>query len=309
MRQRAAGLYRRLNAATGGAPDVFRRAIARMDKVRVAEAAAAMAYYAIFSLFPLLLALISAGSFVMQDQDALRQVVDFVSNAIPVSRDLIETNIQSVLQLRGPVGIIGLLGLAWSGSGFFTALALHVSRAWPAARPHGFLRRRLVAFAMVGSLALLLLLSVIAGAVLQVVSCEQAAALGIPLGLCESVLWAASARLAPWMLTFMAFLALYRWTPRADVPWRAAALGALVSSILWQAATFGFTLYLNRWAGYELVYGSLGAVVALLFWMYLSNMIVLFGAHLSAASEWVRRRKGEAHAEGDAGSAGRKEAE
>ena len=202
IRQWLGKLYRRLDAASGGALGVLRRAGERMGKMRVAEAAAAMAYYEMFSLFPLLLALISAGSFFMESNEVYRQVVEFISNAIPVSRDLIETNIQRVLQLRSPVGLIGLLGLAWSGSGFFNALALHVSRAWPASKPRGFLRRRLVAFAMVGTLVVLLLLSVIAGAVLQVVSCEQVAALGIPLNLCQSVAWAISARLAPWLLTY-----------------------------------------------------------------------------------------------------------
>jgi membrane protein len=80
------------------------------------------------------------------------------------------------------------------------------------------------------------------------------------------------------------FLALYRWTPSAEVGWKGAIVGALIAALSWELVKGGFTWYVGSgMVRYELVYGSLGAVAALLFWIYISSTITLFGAHLSAA--------------------------
>jgi membrane protein len=85
------------------------------------------------------------------------------------------------------------------------------------------------------------------------------------------------------MLSFGLFLALYRWVPNTTVPWRAALWGAGVAAPLWEMAKRGFVWYLSSGlARYSLVYGSLGTVVALMFWLYLSASITFLGAHLTA---------------------------
>ncbi|HKJ39496.1 MAG TPA: YhjD/YihY/BrkB family envelope integrity protein, partial [Anaerolineales bacterium] len=77
---------------------------------------------------------------------------------------------------------------------------------------------------------------------------------------------------------------LYRWAPATNVRWSATFWGALAASVLWRAATAGFGWYVSSGLGrYQLVYGSLGAIVALLFLIYIVSSITLFGAHLSAA--------------------------
>jgi len=79
-------------------------------------------------------------------------------------------------------------------------------------------------------------------------------------------------------------LGLYRWVPSALVRWPEATVGALVATGAMEVTTRGFSWYLRSGlARYELIYGSLGAVVALLLWIYLNSLILLFGAHLSAA--------------------------
>jgi membrane protein len=97
-------VYQRANDLSGGSLDILRETFQRFNDARASEAAAGMAYYALFSLFPLLLALVAAGSFFLESERAYREVVDFVTEAIPVSRGLIERNIRRVLELRGTVG-------------------------------------------------------------------------------------------------------------------------------------------------------------------------------------------------------------
>ena len=82
-------IYRRANDLSGGSLDILRETFQRFNEARASEAAAGMAYYALFSLFPLLLALVAAGSFFLESERAYREVVDLVTQAIPVSRGLI----------------------------------------------------------------------------------------------------------------------------------------------------------------------------------------------------------------------------
>jgi membrane protein len=89
-----------------------------------------------------------------------------------------------------------------------------------------------------------------------------------------------------WLMIFLVFLMLYHWIPRLRVRWDATLWGALIASLAWKAVIAGFGWYLGSSFGqYQLVYGSLGAIVAFLFLIYIISMITLFGAHLSAAIE------------------------
>jgi membrane protein len=95
-----------------------------------------------------------------------------------------------------------------------------------------------------------------------------------------------------WLIIFLVFLTLYHRIPRKRVKWRATVWGALIASLAWKAVTAGFAWYLGSSFGqYQLVYGSLGAIVAFLFLIYIISLITLFGAHLSAAIEgWEKEQ-------------------
>ncbi len=277
-------IYQRANDLSGGSLGVLRDAFQRFNEARASQAAAAMAYYALFSLFPLLLALVAAWSFVLEREQAFQQVVGFVTEAIPISQVLIERNVQRVLELRGTVGVVGLIGLLWSGIGAFDVLANNINRAWTDAEPRNFLERRLVALGMVGTLSALLALSLVSTTVFNLLPQLQVPLRG-GVSIYETALWGALSNFVPWLFTFFLFLALYLWAPNTEVERRAACWGAVVAAVAWEAAANGFAWYLKSGlVRYELVYGSLGAVVALMFWIYWSSWIVLFGAHLSAAA-------------------------
>jgi membrane protein len=280
---KAKAIYRRANDLSGGSLDILRETFQRFNDARASEAAAGMAYYALFSLFPLLLALVAAGSFFLESERAYREVVDLVTQAIPVSRGLIERNIRRVLELRGTVGIVGLIGLLWSATGVFTILDNHINRAWPEAETRNFLEKRLVALGMVGVLAGLLVLSLFSTAVLNLLPRLQVPLWG-GVSIYETSLWAIVSKLVPGLFISLMFLSLYRWVPNTEVKWSGAVWAALVAAFAWEATASAFTWYLSSGlARYELVYGSLGAVVALMFWIYISSLITLLGAYLSAA--------------------------
>jgi membrane protein len=276
-------VYKRINGLSGGSLDILSHTIQNFNHKRAPQAAASMAYYALFSLFPLLLVLVAVGSFILEREVVQERLLEYVTITLPASQQIIKQNVERALELRGPVGIAGLVALLWSATGFFNTLAHNINRAWSDADVRGFLERRLVALGIVGSLAGLLVLSLVSTAVLEVLSRFRIPVWGNA-SLYEAWVWKILSNLVPWSFKFSMFLALYRWVPNTQVKWLAAVWGALVAALGWELITNAFSWYLSSGlASYELVYGSLGAIVALMFWIYLSNWIALFGAHLSAA--------------------------
>ena len=84
-------------------------------------------------------------------------------------------------------------------------------------------------------------------------------------------------------MTFVLFVALSRWVPEPDVKWKAAIWTGGIVTLFWQIVSNGIRWYLrSRLANYEFEYGSLSAIVILLFWIYFSSLIIFFGAHLCA---------------------------
>lgn len=285
VEQALSQLYRQGNRLTRGRLGIVRQAIESFGQARSAQSAAGMAYYAFFSLFPLTLFLVavSSGIFFQDRQRAVEQVISLIRQAIPVSPGLIRNNIEQVLRARGTVGVIGAIGTLWSATGFFSILSANINRAWPEAEPRNFLEQRLVALSMIAILVVLLALSLASTAVLNVLSPWQIPGLE-SLFLRETLLWRIVTSLVPWIFAFLLFLALYRWAPNTAVSWRAAGWAALIVSLVWQVAASTFAWYVSSGlARYQLVYGSLGTIIALLFWIYLTSWFTLFGAHLSAA--------------------------
>jgi membrane protein len=288
---RAKELYQSFNRRAGGRVDILKTAIQRFGEQRASQASAGLSYYALFSLFPLLLALISLGGYFLESEQVRQQVLDLLYQGIPVSQDLITQNLDRVIDARGSVGFIGLIGLIWSASGVFTGLAYNINLAWPKTEPRNFFEKRLVAFTMIAVLILLLVFSIILQTAMTILPSLEIPVIS-EITFLETGLWSLLSNVIPWLLIFLLYLAIYQWVPTRKVDWTAVLWSALASATAWKLITSLFTWYLESGLGrYELVYGSLGTVVALMFLIYLMSWITLFGAHLCAAiEEWQQER-------------------
>ncbi|MGC9468665.1 MAG: YihY/virulence factor BrkB family protein [Anaerolineae bacterium] len=283
LQQLGKDLYDRVNRSTGGAPTIVTRAAKHYGETGGSQAAASLAYYIFFSLFPLLLVLVAAVSHIwdLESEQAFREAVEFISQAIPISQDLIADNLQAVLQQRGTVTLIGLVGTLWSASGAFTTLTKSINAAWEGTQSRGFVKQRLVAIGMVLAVVALLLLSLASTTFLTIV--PEIAVPDAQFPFLRAVVGTFLSWGPPLILNILMFIALYHWIPTKTVRWRAVLLGAGIAAIAWEVAKVLITEYLSSsLVNYELVYGSLGSVVALLFWIYISSTITLFSAHLTA---------------------------
>ncbi len=274
--------YLKANRASRGVLEILRVCLKHFNRARGTEAAASLSYYALFSLFPLVLVMISVVGFLIRSQDAYQTVFRFIYEVIPVSQSLIERNLNIILARRATLGLIGLVGALWSASGFFTTLVRNINRAWQGIKPRDLIRTRLMALAMIGVTILLLALSLAPAAISDLVRWINEH-LPVNIRLEDTAVWPLLTVLMPAGFTYLLFIALYRWIPNTNVHWKACLWGALWSSLAWELTKYGFGIYIsNRMADYELVYGSLATVLGLMLYIFLCSNIILLGAHLTA---------------------------
>lgn len=274
------------------APQSLVRAVRSFTDQRGAEGAAALAYYAFLSLFPLLVFLVAAASLLLERDDVYNQLRLILRDVFPLPSQLLASDLDQILRLSAPVGVVALVTLLWSGVGFFSAMSFNLTRAWPDARLRNILGHRVMGI----KIALVLLFLFIVSVVLSVGS-SLLPRMPVIIPTIEQYMnsrqWPLVSQLIPWFASFVLFVALYKWVPNTRVRWRAAFAGALIASVAWQLLTEAFSWYLaSGLAQYEVLYGSLAGVVAVLFWVYLSNMIAIFCAHLTAAIDQTSAPKG-----------------
>ncbi|MFH1680956.1 MAG: YihY/virulence factor BrkB family protein [Candidatus Eisenbacteria bacterium] len=257
-------------------------AIMSLDRARGLEAAATMAFFALFSLFPLVLLLVVVGGTALKHSMSSEEILETAIRILPVSQDLIRRNIVAILDSRGTVGVVGLIGLLWASTSVFTTLIHNLNRAWPDAPPRGIVHARLTAVLQV-VIALVLLSSFLVAQTLLRLP-EEWRLTNVGVGLRLPFFASTPSRLIFSLSFFLTLVLLYWWVPKMRVRWREAVGGAVVAAATIHAATSLFIWVLNSGlATYNLVYGSLGALLALLTWAYITSLLLLYGAHVRAA--------------------------
>ncbi|MBU1107730.1 MAG: YihY/virulence factor BrkB family protein [Candidatus Riflebacteria bacterium] len=277
----------------------IRHVFNRVIETRVTEAAAAIAYYAILSFFPLLLFLIAFNSSFLQSVEVQNQILKFAEEYMPGSESLVAGNIQHLIRASGAVGMLGTAMLLWSATLVFAGFAQNINLAWTTATTRHFLIDRLIGLMMISILVIFLILSLIANTLIDVLP-----------QLFPTYLEAVFAQMTrfnqilidylPQVTIFWLLLLLYKYTPNLLVKWHESLAGTIFSMLALQLTKLGFVWYLSFGTdSYSLIYGSLGAVVAFLLWVYLSSCIILIGGHVSSAVALYFRPAREVSSPGD----------
>ncbi len=251
--------------------------------------AAGVAYYAMLSLFPLSVGLISLLGLILDSQALEGEFITFFQAYIPGSKELLAANINAEGNIRGFLGVISFLGLFWSASLLFGAITRVVNRAWDIHQDRPFYIDKLRHILMAFSVAPLFLMSVSATASLHILATNDVPVIGRLEFLDNNVINIIT-RPLPFVFTLSIFLLIYKFTPNTQTLWRYVWPGALLSAVLFEVSKSIFVFYLENFADYERVYGSLASVVVLLGWTYISSIILIAGAEFS--SEYERMRLG-----------------
>lgn len=267
------------------------RTLQEMSADDATHMAASVAYYVLFSIFPLLLGIIAFLSYFQEPEDIQTQLTNVAGDYLPASRELIETNVDSVLRFRSAIGLFAVLGLFWSGSAIFGAVTRAVNRAWDVHtdRPLYISKPRQLLMAL--GVAILSAMSASTATLARLA--EGFAEYDVPgIDVLVNVVVVALLQGSSFVLTLAVFLLIYKFMPNTRTYWRYIWPGAVVGAVLFEAAKNLFIVYLSRFASFENVYGSLTPVIVLLLWAYISALILILGAELS--SEYGRMRHGVA---------------
>ncbi|MEJ7615430.1 MAG: YihY/virulence factor BrkB family protein [Pyrinomonadaceae bacterium] len=244
--------------------------------------AAAMSYFGLLALFPALLVLL-----VLSNQFAA--VTDILTRTIavyPGSGDFLRTTIRSLGNVGTATIISCVIVTLWAGSWVFAVVERAVNRIW-GTRPRTFLHGRALTIGMLGVVGLVLSGSAFVTSI--IVALRQLAS-RIPLRRLEAIPVLAATASAFWqgvfalislLVTVALFTLVYRFMPSGRVTLRDTLPGAIIAGVLWEAAKYIFAASLHYFH-YDQIYGSVGAVVAVLTWSYVSSLILMFGAQLSA---------------------------
>jgi membrane protein len=219
------------------------------------------------------------------DPAQMRQQVEGLTGAVPASsRKLILAQIDNVATTSSSslgIGLVLTLALAlWSASGGVGNLMTAINLAYDEEDNRGFIKKKLLALGLTLAAIVFMLLALGLVAVVPAIF----SAIGIPTA------WLVIFQVLRWVLVVVlvgaALAVLYRVAPDRDAPqMRWVSIGAIVATVLWLVASFGFSLYVSNFGSYDKTYGTLAAVVVLLMWLWITSYAVLLGAEINAESE------------------------
>jgi membrane protein len=250
--------------------------------------AAALTYYGLLSLFPALLALVSLVGLFGDPKSTTDTVTEMVTSLGPSSAaDTFSGPIESITSNRGAAGLTLVIGLAtalWSASNYVGAFmrASNVIYETPEGRPFWKLRplQLLVTLIMIVLTALVALGLVLTGPIVEAVA--------DPIGLSSTAVdvW----NIAKWPVLIALFITvigvLYYASPNVKLRgFKWVTPGSLVAILVWIAASAAFALYVANFGSYDKTYGTLGGLIVLLVWFWITNLAILFGHQLNAERE------------------------
>lgn len=253
--------------------------------------AGSITFRVLFSLFPLAIVLTAIFSIVVQITGLQADVVDAIVRNAPLTEDGKES-LRDLLDgatggLSG-IGLIGLVGLIWAASGMMSALRVALNLAWDVEEDRPPVQGKAIDVVLVFGVALVVLVSIGLSVGVRVTEAHASEILGELGATSVAVSWLLGVAI-PIALAFGVVLFLYRTIPaeRPDLRdiWPAAFLVAVLFSLLQN----GFGLYLRFFGNYNAVYGSIGAIIAFLFFIYIATNVFLLGAEIG--SEWPRVRQ------------------
>lgn len=243
--------------------------------------AAAIAYNLLFSLFPFVLVLVSVAGYLVESPVIQSQIVGAVGNLLPVSRQVIKGTIEHVVSARAASSVVAVLLLVVSSASFFNAVRKSLNAVWGIHAPQPLLKGQAVNIFMMLGTVLILYVSALASTGLGVISGFELQ-LGDLMVLRSRLLMSVAATAFGVGMAFVVVGSLYRFVPLVRPSWRHVWPGALVTAICFEAASLGFEWYVRIFDPYHVVYGSIGALIAFLMWVYISAFIFLFVAKFTA---------------------------
>lgn len=251
----------------------------RVDEDDLPGLSAQLAYYFLLSLFPLLIVLFTLLPYIpIPHQDMLGIVRDFA----PVdAMDLIEKNVHDIMNHRnGGLLSFGIIGTIWSSSNGINAIVKAFNKAYNVKESRSFIVSRGMAILLTFGMIFVLILAI----VLPVFGREIGVFLFSQMGYTTEFIkvWDTLSWLVSAIILFLIFTGLYWIAPNVKIKCRSAFPGAAFATVGWIISSIGLTFYVGNISNYSLTYGSIGAIIVLMIWLYISAFIIILGGEINA---------------------------
>ncbi len=258
----------------------------RLSANRQTQMAAALSYRTLLSIFPALLLGVSILGLVLQDDARREELINKLLDRFPLTEDAgvdIDQLIRNLPTPASVAGIVSMVLLLWAASGMMSTIRVSLQAAWgdPHTRPYG--RAKLLDLAFVLVVGALALVAIGLTTFVQVVQ-QRGGLFGVNLPAVAS----AAVYAITFLLSLIIFALFYHRIPIRKPPLRDVLTGAVLAAAGFELLKFGFAAYLRLFADYSEVYGSLAAVIAFLFFVYLAAIVFLYGGEFAYA--WHRDR-------------------
>lgn len=262
---------------------VLGRATTRFIRDGGNQMAAGIAYYALFSLFPLTLLAVSLFGLVLRNPEVRDQVLAGIIAALPIQDQSIAASLRNVADLGPTLTVLSAVGSLWTAGALSAALRSALNLVFEVQTSRPYLRAKVVDYMLVPVIGLPLVGGIVLTTAWRLAQAEVARTLGVVADpVTFSFFWNAGALAIPLALSFVAFLLTYWLLPNRHQRFRYIWPGALLAAVGFEALKVGFAAYVERYAAFNLIYGSLASVIVLLFWVYLTANIVIFGGAVAA---------------------------
>ncbi|GAB3069772.1 YihY/virulence factor BrkB family protein [Virgibacillus ainsalahensis] len=249
--------------------------ITKFQEDNVPLLAAAQGYYYLLAVFPLLIVGFTIIPFFNINPE---QALSFIGNILPGEiASIFEENIVSFIETpRGGLLTVGIIGALWSASNGINAFIKASNEAYDVEETRSFLFVRLLAL----GLTLGMIVSLVVAITLPMFG-------NVILGFVESMLGLSGSmsillQIARWAISIIVLTSLlvllYRFAPNKKIPFKHIVPGAFVASILWQLTSLGFSFYISNFGNYSATYGSIGGIIILMIWFFLTGLILMVGA-------------------------------
>jgi membrane protein len=272
--------------------DTLKRTVSEFKEDKLNHWGAALTYYAVLSLFPALLVMVSLVGLFADPARVTKVLTDTVSQLGPeTAAQTFQGPIESITSNRGAAGVVFVVGVVaalWAASGYVSAFADACNSIYEVEEGRPFWKLKPL---QLGITFLLIILAALVALAL-VLSGPIVGALGEALGISDSVLTAW--RFAKWpamvLLVLTIFGVLYYTAPNARVSGiRWVTGGTLLALAAWVIASIALALYVSNFSSYDKTYGTLGGVVVFLLWLWITNMAILLGAEFNAETERAKQ--------------------
>jgi len=265
-----------------GWKDIAKRTAKEVKQDQVPLLGAGVAFYALLSLFPAIIAGVSIYGLVADPATVQNQIDELTRMLSPSTADLVGEQMKQVTSgaggALGVATVIGILTALWSASSGMKALITGVNLAYDETESRKFVKLRGLAIVLTLGAMVLMAVALTLIVAFPALADSWPTALRWTVGILRWVLLAA--------LLIAGLAVVYRYAPDRDEPkWGWVSWGSGIATLLWILASIGFSIYANSFGNYNKTYGALAGVIILMFWLYLTAVIVLVGAELNTEME------------------------